>query len=268
MLHAFQPFSHDSTTLVARLYSTSSYSSIYIYCPNTSTMAGISNSPLHPFRKQEPPKPLHSRWGDVSISVPTEGSWSQYNSPKGRRHTTKRADHSPSNGPPTRSPPHTHHHRTTSDDESTSSAESTSSRRSSFLTNTLNPRRLSTRLTPRAKSSTETHSDDRRTEFAYKPIKKDYPAEVAQNQAGCRVHRADSRSSGFRYIPAASRYRDEFGDVPPRSRSVAGSCRGRVGGDEGRGRSGDVRRLGAVERTSSSKYLTTAMVPDPDEIYE
>lgn len=295
-------------------------------------MAGISTSPLLPFRKHEPPKSLHSRWGDVSITVPTDGSWSQYHNPQRQRqrHARKTA-YGPAYVPgysstSTRAHPRLHLPSDNEEEEdestttsTTSSADSMSSRRSSIM-NTLNPRRFSTRLTSsRPKSSTETHGDgehfitDRpsRTEFAYKPIKMDYPAEIAETRAttlgtsdntySSNLHRANSHSSRFRYIPTPPRYRDEFAEIPPPLLSQsASSCRGRSGPcssannvDERLRRRGRLTRLddcdddsevpimfmsearmggsvGRAKRTSpsSTKFLTTAMVPDPDEIYE
>lgn len=298
-------------------------------------MAGISTSPLLPFRKHEPPKPLHSRWGDVSITVPTEGSWSQYhNSQRQQQRHSRKADYELGYVPEyssarARAHPRLHlpsDNEEEEEDESIStytsssfSADSMSSRRSSIMS-TLNPRRLSMRLTSsRPKSSTGTHDDrdhlitDRsaRTEFAYKPIKMDYPAEVAETKATTistnssfsnnnNLHRTNSHSSRFRYIPTPSRYREEFAEIPPplrsqsvssrRSQSRAGSSAGCVDERRSRSRKSDYdeydddhqiqmmsingpRVGGSVGRAkrappSSAKFLTTAMVPDPDEIYE
>ncbi|RJE24232.1 hypothetical protein PHISCL_03442 [Aspergillus sclerotialis] len=277
--------------------------------------------PLNPFRKQEPAKPLHSRWGDVSITVPTEGSWSQYNNPSGRH---RKADYGPGYVPDCTSssahrPRHSHHHKhhkppssTTSilSEESTSPMDSASSHRSSSITATLNPRRLSMRLSPRPRTPSAQHHYNEeksrlittpRNDFAYKPIKVDYPAEVAETQASQlhshvhgenQVKRANSTSSSrsgrFKYIPATVRYREELGEISTRSRSREPGGAGRKkdrrecrhddrdykrkrsyieSGNTGKKKLGSGGRASRISQ-SAGKYLTTDMVPDPDEIYE
>ncbi|KAL2002990.1 hypothetical protein VTN02DRAFT_5297 [Thermoascus thermophilus] len=43
------------------------------------------------FRKRDAPRaPFHARWGDVAITVPTEGSWCQFDQPHRRPHQTGR----------------------------------------------------------------------------------------------------------------------------------------------------------------------------------
>ncbi|PWY86016.1 hypothetical protein BO70DRAFT_423169 [Aspergillus heteromorphus CBS 117.55] len=45
-------------------------------------MTNTLPNPLARFRKHSVPhKPLHERWGDIDISVPTEGSWNQLDNP-------------------------------------------------------------------------------------------------------------------------------------------------------------------------------------------
>ncbi|KAL2013294.1 hypothetical protein VTN00DRAFT_819 [Thermoascus crustaceus] len=45
---------------------------------------------LNLFRKRETPRaPLHARWGDVAITVPTDGSWCQFDNPHHRHHHYK-----------------------------------------------------------------------------------------------------------------------------------------------------------------------------------
>lgn len=250
-------------------------------------MTSISN----PFRKQDPPKPLHSRWGDVAITVPTAGSWSQYTPRRLSKKPKNQAGYGPGFVPEDPScPPDRCLAPSTSDEdenESISTDTSSSSRRNSFRINPLNPRRISTRLAlhaPRMRDTIEEREhlvpDHRRNEFAYKPIRHDYLAEVAESQGSSSQQRHRTNTSGstrFRYIPANLRYREEFADIPQRSQS-ASSCRSRsshsptfsdgVGGEQ-RSRS----RLGSLgrgeKRVSVSKSVTTAtMVPDPDDLYE
>lgn len=52
-------------------------------------MARIVNNSLslNLFRKREAPRaPLHARWGDVAITVPTDGSWCQFDNPHHHHH--------------------------------------------------------------------------------------------------------------------------------------------------------------------------------------
>ncbi|OGM47065.1 hypothetical protein ABOM_003633 [Aspergillus bombycis] len=161
-------------------------------------MASIVPRPLNRLRKTDTYKPLHERFGDVSISAPTEGSWNQLESPRQSSH--RGYGHSLARGNST---------RTSWENYDTASAPDNTppSRQNSFSMSTLNPRRLSMRLAPRSRHSTEDpsekehlHHSDRRTEFAYKPIHQDYSTEVAE-KAASRAH----DSPRFRYIPADTR---------------------------------------------------------------
>ncbi|OQD73682.1 hypothetical protein PENDEC_c014G02442 [Penicillium decumbens] len=185
-------------------------------------MAGIVNRPLSIFRRPESPTPLHSRWGDVAISVPTDGSWNQYDNP--HRVPRKQAygpgfvpDSSPSN----RNFRQVNEEDQDEDNKSTSTSPTMSSR-SSLSLGSLRPGRLSVRLASRPKhlrGETPTERDiqghQKKPDFAYKPIQQDYPAQVSE---------ASSQSTPrYRYIPASGRYLE---DIPsfPRSQS-ARSCR-------------------------------------------
>lgn len=320
-------------------------------------MPDTSNKPLNPFRKQNTPSTpsnhLHSRWGDVSISVPTEGSWSQYDT---SHHLTRhKNDHSSGYASEQNSHPARHRHphpHPQSDDEdgcestastSTDTTSTSSSRRNSILLNTLNParhismrRRLSSRPHPphrHTQSHSNSHSPapsetqledildenehlitEKQNDFAYRPIRRDYPSEVAesrqsqtnrshghgqsqsQSQRQNPLYRTNTNTSTrFRYIPASasgSRYREEFGEIPPRSQSAcsgSGSSRSRESRyslssssgisdglryehEQGRSRSkgsGSGPERGEKRLSfASSKFLTTAMVPDPDDLYD
>lgn len=242
-------------------------------------MAGTTNKPLNPFRKQESSdsfKSLHSRWGDVAITVPTEGSWSQYNTPNCRNRSHRRAFYG-TDYVPEHSARHRHGHLALDEKNAGSKASadiSTSSRRNSFISNNLNPHHVSMRrqLSFRHRSSrslpivdgtfeeTEPLITERRNEFAYKPIQQDYPTEIAGSQ-GSQLRRTNT--ARFRYIPATARYREELREIPQRNRSASspGSDQRPVWHGKPAG------KRASVASSSSSKFLTTAMVPDSEDIY-
>lgn len=183
-------------------------------------MSSAVTKPLAIFRKPENPKPLHTRWGDVAISVPTDGSWNQYDNPhrpaKGRQLYGPGfiPDISPSDQ--TRNP--LNDEDTADQKEEVSSEKSSVSRRSSLSLGALRPGRLSVRLSSRPKqldgetaSEREGRDGQKRRDFAYKPIRKDYTAE-ATDQPGHTI------STRFRYIPTNGTYLE---DIPsPRSQSA------------------------------------------------
>ncbi|GIK03523.1 hypothetical protein Aspvir_007595 [Aspergillus viridinutans] len=279
-------------------------------------MANIVTRPLGIFRKHDSSKPqsqqqsrsLHTRWGDAAISAPTDGSWTQYttstphqSSSSTRRSKSKSKNKDKSMDKPAYEVeyvPRTH--------------QLIESRPSSTLTPTSLSRRLSIRLAPRSKSSrldcdtTERQPlVERRAQFAYKPIRQDYPSEVAEKTAAApriTVNSLDKRpsspspassleptpspspsSSRFRYIPAYPRYEEEFA----RSRlscaySVSSGGSFRAGDDEnwdegfnhacervdsisGSRRSGS--SASAAKKRVSGRRMTMTMVPDAEEIY-
>ncbi|CAG7964606.1 unnamed protein product [Penicillium nalgiovense] len=183
-------------------------------------MAGIVNRPLSLFRKSDSPKPLHARWGDVSISVPTDGSWNQYDNP--HRPVKERSAYGPGYVPgcsPQDPTPHPVNEEDPEDDaRSVCSAASTSSRRSSLSLGSLRPGRLSMRLASRPKplrgeSQIERdRSEQKRNEFAYRPIQQDYTSEV--------IEKTTQPSNRFKYIPTNGRYLQP-GSQTPRSQSVS-----------------------------------------------
>lgn len=262
-------------------------------------MARIVPNPLNRFRRHDNHKPLHARWGDVSITVPTEGSWCQYDNP--HKSAQRRIGYGPGYVPDgfrrTSASPSCDY-EDEEEDDSTTANHRPSSRRMS----TLDPRRLSMRLV-RSKSSDgkqgpqqeQQQQRDARTEFAYKPIKQDYSTEVAEI--------ASKRESRFRYIPASPQYLEELEIIGrghgrgPRSQSVSTSSYGHLShsgsplrhvvDDEQsrRGRrsrafpkrvlgsstiTGQGQRSGpSVERKNrySTRCMTTVMVPDPEDMY-
>ncbi|OQE30809.1 hypothetical protein PENFLA_c002G04816 [Penicillium flavigenum] len=184
-------------------------------------MAGIVNRPLSLFRKSDSPKPLHARWGDVSISVPTDGSWNQYDNP--HRPAKERSAYGPGYVPgcsPQDPTPRPLNEEDPEDDaRSVCSAASTSSRRSSLSLGSLRPGRLSVRLASRPKQlrgetqiERDAHrSEQKRNEFAYRPIQQDYTSEV--------IEKTTQPSNRFKYIPTNGRYLQP-GSQTPRSQSV------------------------------------------------
>ncbi|KAI9042643.1 uncharacterized protein KD926_005249 [Aspergillus affinis] len=192
-------------------------------------MASFVGRPLNRLRRSDTYKPLHERWGDVAISAPTDGSWNQFDNPHQSSHRTR--GYGPGFVP--EHPPRGVSHA--DEDPSTRSAR----RQSTFSMSTLNPRRLSVRLAPRPKHTEDSPGhelstqQDRRTEFAYKPIQKDYPTEVAEHVA---TH--DHPSPRFRYIPATPRYAEDVGMPSPYASSSASSS----------SRSRDSMRLGSDHR--------------------
>lgn len=203
---------------------------------STVNMAGIVNKPLTIFRRPESPKPLHARWGDVAISVPTDGSWNQYENP--HRPPPERESYGPgfvpdcspsdrvqdtlgSNATRERVP----RSRDLEDDNKSPSTDRASvasvSRRNSLSLGGLRPTRLSVRLASRPKhlrgepslERASHYAGHKKPEFAYKPIHQDYPAEISE-----KTERSTHR---YRYIPTNGRYLE---DIPsprsPRSQSA------------------------------------------------
>lgn len=203
---------------------------------STINMAGIVNKPLAMFRRSHSPKPLHTRWGDVAISVPTDGSWNQYENP--HRPPPERQPYGPGFVPD--SPPSDRLHDTLGsnatresalrsgdpdeDNKSTSAGRASVvsvSRRNSLSLGGLRSTRLSVRLASRPKnlrgeSSLERashYAERKKPEFAYKPIQQDYTAEISD--------KGEQPPHRYRYIPTNGRYLE---DIPsprsPRSQSA------------------------------------------------
>jgi hypothetical protein len=184
-------------------------------------MAGIVNGPLSLFRKPESAKPLHARWGDVTISVPTDGSWNQYDNP--HRPVKERSAYGPGYvpdcSPQDRTPRPAKEDDIDEDARSVCSEASTASRRSSLSIGGLRPGRMSVRLASRPKHlergsqiERDAHNEQKRTEFAYKPIQQDYTSEV--------VEKSSKHDNRFKYIPTSGRYLQDSGPETPRSQSV------------------------------------------------
>ena len=198
-------------------------------------MSGIVNKPLAMFRRPESPRPLHARWGDVAISVPTEGSWNQYNNPH-RPAQEERQTYGPGFVPHDRPSSRTdtaykkNSHQEDSMDRPLRSSTHTP-RRNSLSIGALRTGRLSVRLASRPKhlrgeAQPERDADQQeaqRTEFAYKPIRQDYLVEATEKSK-------PADTTPFKYIPTNGRYLEEIPAAsPPRSQSVMShrSCHSR-----------------------------------------
>ncbi|KAJ5175200.1 uncharacterized protein N7482_001077 [Penicillium canariense] len=199
-------------------------------------MAGIVNKPLAIFRRPESPKPLHTRWGDVAISVPTDGSWNQYDNP--HRPAPERQSYGPGFVPDYSPSDRVYNTARSSatresilksedsedDNKSTSTGRASTvsiSRRNSLSLGAFRPHRLSVRLASRPKPlrgelqlERESHqAENKMPEFAYKPIHQNYPTEISEKSERSTHH--------YRYIPTNGRYLE---DIPsprsPRSQSA------------------------------------------------
>ncbi|KAJ6017815.1 hypothetical protein N7451_001194 [Penicillium sp. IBT 35674x] len=189
-------------------------------------MSGIVNKPLAMFRRPESPRPLHARWGDVAISVPTEGSWNQYNNPhrpaqEGRQ--TYGPGFVPHDLPSSRTD--TSYKKNDHQEDSMSRPPRSSAhipRRNSLSIGALRTGRLSVRLASRPKHlrgesqpERDVHQQEaQQTDFAYKPIRQDYLVEATEisKPAG---------TTPFKYIPTNGRYLEEIpAAAPPRSQSA------------------------------------------------
>lgn len=170
-------------------------------------MAGIVNKPLAIFRRPESPKPLHSRWGDTSISVPADGSWNQYDNP--HRPIPSRHIYGPGfipepfpSGRTAKALSHDY-----GEDNRTPTQSTSVSRRNSLSLGALRPHRLSVRLASRPKHlrgetamEKESHPSAKKAEFAYKPIHQDYPTEATEH----------AHTARYRYIPTNGRYLEDI----------------------------------------------------------
>lgn len=192
-------------------------------------MAGIANRPLSIFRRPESPKPLHSRWGDVAISAPTDGSWNQYNNP---HRNPRRLSYGPGFVPDwSPSEKKFHQMNEVETDEADDDNESTSTASSIFHRDSVSrgtlggtrAGRLSVRLASRPKHlrgetllERDSQRDQRRPDFEYKPIHNDYVTGVSEIPS--------QSTPRYRYIPADGNYLEDNPSAIPRSQS-ARSCR-------------------------------------------
>ncbi|PYH47350.1 uncharacterized protein BP01DRAFT_213811 [Aspergillus saccharolyticus JOP 1030-1] len=279
-------------------------------------MASAVKRPLGRVRKHDAPAPLHERWGDVGITVPTEGSWNQYEDHHDLSLRKGACDSSY-----VLSSLHRGHHEETT--PLTDHPQHTA-RPSSLSIKALNPRRLSVRLTSRSKplhdypeehvQQPTTKAERRRSQFAYRPIQQDYPAEIAE-----KTSYSEPRSPRFTYIPAGNQFPEELRAPSPQPQYSrrASSCtpsdedfkerRSRLRSrqthledtfsnlsiENAHRHNRESRSLASLRRSEASssrrtsasverslrfstekrvtrlgKYMTTAMVPNPDQLYD
>lgn len=188
------------------------------------------------FRRSDSPKPLHARWGDVAISVPTDGSWNQYENP--HRPPPERQPYGPGFVPDSLLSDRLHDTLGSNatresmlrsgdpdeDNKSTSTGKASVasvSRRNSLSLGGLRSTRLSIRLASRPKhlrgesplERASHYGEQKKPEFAYKPIHQDYTAEISE--------KGERPAHRYRYIPTNGRYLE---DIPsprsPRSQSA------------------------------------------------
>ncbi|KAL1989232.1 hypothetical protein VTN96DRAFT_3779 [Rasamsonia emersonii] len=166
-------------------------------------MASLVNSSLDLLRRRKTQKhpQLHARWGDVSISAPTEGAWTQFNNPYQR----EKVNYGPGFVP-----------GCSADDDNSSDGEE-ASQESRSKKSVLKSRRLTRILAPSTLNTTSSKKSQERenqTGFEYKPVRPDYAQEVAENVDKQNVPR-------FRYVPASQNYlRDLVTDLQPETEAV------------------------------------------------
>lgn len=240
-----------------------------------------SLAPRNRLRRNEP-KPLHSRWGDVSISTPTEGSWCQYNNPhkSTQRHEGYGPGYVPEGAPRVVPRPKLQRNKDNyhtyggyqmeggSAASSSSSLESSRSTSPSFAGKgkgkgvSLNPRRLSIRLgLTKDVDGGDQHSGNVRNEFAYRPIRYDYSSDMASRTASSRFHYITSTTTSPRHFDEA-----ESSEQP---RYMPGSS-----SDSLHYHAVDAHGLPQQQHTGSTdksrfstRRLTMVMVPDAEDMY-
>lgn len=158
-------------------------------------MTSIVSNPLSIFRRQKRKKvqePLHARWGDVSISAPTDGAWTQFEKPQGPGN----AAYGPGFVPDCDD---VCFHPSESEDEATLH----NSRKSRA-----NPRQLPRILTPSRLPRRILQVGQKKPTFAYKPISQDYSHEISEKASHVTAPRV-------RYIPASEQIFRELASISP-----------------------------------------------------
>jgi len=162
-------------------------------------MTSIVSNPLSIFRRQRRKKiqePLHARWGDVSISAPTDGAWTQFDKPQGPGN----AKYGPGFVPDCDD---VCFHPTESVDESEDEVTPRDSRKSRA-----HPRQLPRILTPSRLPRKILQAGQKKPTFAYKPISQDYSHEIAEKASHATTPRV-------RYIPASEQIFKELASISP-----------------------------------------------------
>lgn len=255
-------------------------------------MSRIVQGTLSIFRKSEPSKPLHPRWGDVDISAPTDGSWNQYDNPhrSDRQRSLNRLGHVPGVSPH-RNLPQVRKADYDDDNRSVRSASSSVSHRSISSLESKRSGRPSVRLASRLKGhdnksrSEDSHHGSSRTGFRYRPIQSENKYQQPETSTPF--------SSRFKYIPTSERY---LQPRTARSESLSSSHSSHAESVDGSFDSSQISRTSThdgtqVTQSSRSSVLSPArwitpvsistprksasfvqpmtmtMVPDSDELY-
>lgn len=161
-------------------------------------MASIINV----FRKEESRKsPLHPRWGDVGITAPTEGSWSQFDNPhKARR---ERARYGPGFVPDCND----YDDDDDNDDyyliDPPSSDKSTTKRHHLSIPKS-NPLSRMRSITKRKDQKTNEGTEQNKARFSYKPIVPDYPGNLSVGSYDAQ------ETPSVLYKPAGKEYFEEM----------------------------------------------------------
>jgi hypothetical protein len=159
-------------------------------------MASIVSNPLSIFRRQRRKKiqePLHARWGDVSISAPTDGAWAQFDKAQGPGNTNYGPGFVPDCDDVC-------FHPSESVEESEDEVTLHTSRKSRA-----HPRQLPRILTPSRLPRRILQGCQKKPTFAYKPIAQDYSHEIVEKVTAPRV----------RYIPASEQLLKELASISP-----------------------------------------------------
>lgn len=262
---------------------TSSLNSLYSTKQKANPTANMTSLANRNRLRKNDPKPLHSRWGDVSISTPTEGSWCQYNNPhkSTQRHEGYGPGYVPEGAPRVVPRPKLQRNKDNyhayggyqmegrSAASSSSSLESSRSSSPSFASKgkgkgaSLNPRRLSTLFgLTKDVDGEDQHSANARPEFAYKPIRYDYSSDMATRAASPRFHYIANATTSPRHFNGA-------GSSEQQPRYMPGSSN-----DSLHYHAVDAHELPQQQHSASAdksrfstRRLTMVMVPDAEDMY-
>ena len=159
-------------------------------------MASIVSNPLSIFRRQRRKKiqePLHARWGDVSISAPTDGAWAQFDKAQGPGNTKYGPGFVPDCDDVCFHPV----------EESEDEVTLHNSRKPRA-----HPRQLPRILTPSRLPRKILQGGQKKPTFAYKPIAQDYSHEIVEKASHATAPRV-------RYIPASEQLLKELASISP-----------------------------------------------------
>ncbi|KAJ9374876.1 hypothetical protein DTO282E5_431 [Paecilomyces variotii] len=160
-------------------------------------MASIVNA----FRKQKPQRaPLHARWGDVGITVPTEGSWSQFDNPHKASH--ERAGYGPGFVPDC------------NDENDPNLINQPSSKKSTTKRHQLSiPLSRMRSITRRKDQETKRSNGTSKARFSYKPIDPDHMVELAMEYGD------GTEIPPILYVPPSKAYYEDLKVLQSRMRS-------------------------------------------------